>query len=83
MDAFIARKDDREILVARKDSMVIEDLGAELQAIERWHQRKAELKKQGYEIVHILSEAPEAKRVRKVKRVEIMGQKVVLDEEQD
>lgn len=72
MDAFIARKEGKEILVARKDNLNIEQQRGDIQAITRHDERKRELKRQGYEITHIPASSPEVKKIKKVKRVEIM-----------
>lgn len=81
MDAFIARKDDREILVVLKDDMVIERPKDKIRARARWFERKRELFGQKYEITHISSEAPEVKKIKKVKRVEIMKGRYIVEEE--
>ena len=45
----------------------------EIRRIEGWDGTKAYLKRLGYDITHVPSDAPELKEPKKVRKVEIMG----------
>ena len=82
MDAFIARKEENQIVVVGKGNLLILRFADEIRRIEGWNGTKSHLKRLGYDIEHVPSDAPELKEPKRVKKVEIPGQKVVLEEEE-
>lgn len=84
MHAFIARDKEtgEEIIVVWKDDMIILQYPDWHKASEKLNDVKIDFRREGREIIHIPSDAPEVKKARKVKRVEIMKGRYILEEEE-
>jgi len=83
--AFIARDRETgdEVVVVWKDDLIIEKYADWAKAADRLNYRKIDLRKEGREIIHIPSDAPEAKKGMKIKKITMMGIKKVFVEEEE
>lgn len=74
MHSFIARDPEtgEEVVVVWKDDLIIEKYANWQRATDRLNYRKIELRKEGREIIHVPSDAPESKKARRVKEVIVL-----------
>lgn len=94
IDTFIAKKNNEEIIVARKKRLLIQEYPTASEASKAYLKLKGILKEEGFEIVHLISEeSQEEPRVKKMKKVrlipepvrkgKVMRYKVVLNNEEE